>query len=128
MNCAPPLTPGTVMSNQEICDVFQCSPQGGMRRSKKTNTLVLISNHVKSIYHDRRIGDEFHYTGMGMECNQRLDVAQNKTLAESSHTQVSVHLFEVFKAKEYTYVGKVALARAPYQAQQPDQHGDQRRV
>jgi hypothetical protein len=62
MNCDPKLSPGTVMNNQELCDVFKCSPQGGMRRSKKTNTLVIISNYVQSIYDDRWIGDEFHYT------------------------------------------------------------------
>ena len=85
MNFDPNLSPGTVINNQELCNLFKCSPQGGMRRSKKTNTLVIISNHVQSIYDDRWIGDEFHYTGMGMEGDQSLEFAQNKTLAESSN-------------------------------------------
>lgn len=38
-----------------------------MRRSKATNTLVLVSNHVESVYDDRWEGDIFHYTGMGLE-------------------------------------------------------------
>ena len=47
------LIQGQVLSNDELCDTFLCSPQGGMRRSHETNTLVLVSNHVKSIYDDK---------------------------------------------------------------------------
>ena len=38
-----------ILSNDELCTFFQCSPQGEIRRSKKTNTLILVGNHVKSI-------------------------------------------------------------------------------
>ena len=88
---------GEEINNEQLCDLFKCSPQGGMRRSKKTNTLVLISHHIESVYDDRWIGDTFHYTGMGLEGDQRLDFAQNRTLAESQKNGVEVHLFEVFK-------------------------------
>ncbi len=93
------LKPGTVLDNAGLCEYFGCSPQGGMRRSLKTNTLVIISNHVESIYEDRWIGDELHYTGMGQVGDQELK-SQNKTLAESHTNGVSVHLFEVFTDKE----------------------------
>ena len=92
------LPPGTILNNAELCEHFLCSPQGGMRRSLKTNTLVIISNHVESIYEDRWIGDELHYTGMGQVGNQELKT-QNKTLAESLTNGVSVHLFAVFTDK-----------------------------
>jgi 5-methylcytosine-specific restriction protein A len=59
------LQPGVILNNNELCEIFFCSSQGGMRRSHKTNTLVIVSNHIKSIYDDRWLGDTFHYTGMG---------------------------------------------------------------
>ncbi|CUU48431.1 hypothetical protein [Clostridium beijerinckii] len=45
-------------------ETFECSSQGGMRRGTKTNSLVLISNHVKSIYEDIWIDNVFHCTGV----------------------------------------------------------------
>jgi 5-methylcytosine-specific restriction enzyme A len=44
---------GTNLSNSQLCEIFKCSPQGGMRRGTKTNTLVLVSKNVKSIYANR---------------------------------------------------------------------------
>ena len=66
------LAQGQVIDNLQICQTFGCSPQGGMRRSRKTNTLVLVSNHVESIYDDRWINGVFHYTGMGQKGDQLL--------------------------------------------------------
>lgn len=123
------LKPGDIVDNEQLCSLFQCSGQGGMRRSHKTNTLILVSNHVKSIYEDR--WDEqgiMHYTGMGSEGEQSLDFMQNKTLAESKINGVDVFLFEVFTPKAYTYIGPVELADKPYQSQQTDQNGKLRHV
>ena len=114
------LTSGVELSNRQVCDFFRCSTQGGMRRSLKTNTLVLISNHVDSIYHDRWINNTLHYTGMGQKGDQQIDSAQNKTLNESKSNGVGVHLFEVHVDGVYTYVGQVRLAGDPYQEIQPD--------
>ncbi|MDF4393411.1 restriction endonuclease [Vibrio parahaemolyticus] len=122
------LEPGTKLDNAALCECFGCSPQGGMRRAHKTNSLVLISNHVKSIYDDRWDNDVLLYTGMGTKLNQSLEFAQNKTLAESPINGVNVHLFEVFKDKEYTYVGPVGLCGTPYLEQQMDENGDERQV
>jgi len=124
----PKIKPGSQLSNKELCDIFKCSPQGGMRKSNTTNTLVIISNHIKSIYDDRWIGDVFHYTGMGMTGDQSLYFMQNKTLAESITNGVAVHLFEVFEDKIYTYIGQVELAGSPYTETQPDQDGNDRQV
>src|SRR5674476_601480 len=53
---------GDVVDNETICHEFLCSPQGGMRRSLRTNSLVLISGTKVSIYGDRWDGDICHYT------------------------------------------------------------------
>lgn len=122
------LPAGTKLNNTELCEVFGCSPQGGMRRSHKTNTLVIVSNHIKSIYDDRWIGNVLHYTGMGSKGDQSLTFQQNKTLAESRTNGVAVHLFEVFTDQEYTYVGEVALDGEPYSETQDDEQGNPRRA
>jgi 5-methylcytosine-specific restriction protein A len=127
----PGLKPGNILTNEGITNIFGCSPQGGMRRSHKTNTLVLISNHDKlnNPYNDRWIGNIFHYTGMGMEGDQSLDFNQNKTLSNSrSEKDLEVFLFEVFESKKYTYVGEVELADKPYQEKQKDSNAKTRNV
>ena len=117
-----------VLSNQQLCKTFLCSPQGGMRRSHETNTLVLVSNHVKSIYDDKWKGDTFHYTGMGGSGDQSLNFMQNKTLNESVRTDIEIHLFEVFEEKQYFYQGRVRLKSDPYQESQTDENGETRKV
>ena len=72
MTFDPGLAQGQVIDNLQLCQTFGCRPQGGMRRSRKTNTLVLVSNHVESIYDDRWINGVFHYTGMGQKGDQLL--------------------------------------------------------
>lgn len=116
------------IDNKTLCEYFKCSPQGGMRKSNSSNSLVLISNHAKSVYDDRWIGNEFHYTGMGLEGDQDLFFSQNKTLHESNSNKVELHLFEVFKDKEYTYFGEVILSNKPYQEIQTDVNGNLRKV
>ena len=122
------IQPGSYLSNKELCDLFKVSTQGGMRRSLRTNSLVIVSNHVESIYHDRWEGDILLYTGMGQTGDQRLDSAQNKTLNESSTNGVGIHYVETFAKNEYRYVGQVELAGKPYQERQPDKLGQQRLV
>lgn len=43
---------GTILTNTEIVEKFQCGNMGGMRRSKKTGTLVLVSDKTKKLYQD----------------------------------------------------------------------------
>ncbi|WP_347880275.1 HNH endonuclease [Vibrio alginolyticus] len=122
------LKAGTKLNNTELCEVFGCSPQGGMRRAHKTHTLVVVSNHIESIYDDRWSDGVLHYTGMGTKGDQSLSFRYNKTLAESGTNGVSVHLFEVFKDQEYTYVGAVALDGEPYSETQDDKEGNPRKA
>ncbi|WP_218781709.1 HNH endonuclease [Chromohalobacter israelensis] len=126
MNSIETLKPGTVLDNSQLCELFRCSPQGGMRRSRRTNTLVIVTNHVESIYDDRWEGNVIHYTGMGQSGEMDLNFAQNRTLNESPGNGVAVHLFEVFKKREYTYIGEVERIGPAYQAEQPDSNGEMR--
>ncbi|MFC5468432.1 HNH endonuclease [Cohnella suwonensis] len=117
------IQPGDVLNNNDISTFFLCSSQGGMRRSIRTNSLVIVSDHTKSLYEDRWEGDVFHYTGMGMNGDQDINFMQNRTLAESGHNGVEIHLFEVFEPTRYIYIGQVKNVASPYQE---DQLGESR--
>ena len=118
---------GDIISNKKLTSVFCVANMGGMRRSKTTGTLVLISDHTK-MYNDKWYGNELHYTGMGKNDDQTIKKTQNKTLAESNHNGIEIHLFEVFRAGEYTYQGIVKLAGEPYQEYQQGDDGQPRKV
>jgi 5-methylcytosine-specific restriction enzyme A len=121
------LSPSEVLSHRELIDTFGVSTSGGMRRSKRNNLLVLISDHT-SLYNDRWIDDTLFYTGMGQVGDQGLDSAQNKTLNNSNSTDITVYLFEVFKPNNYIFRGEVFLANEPFQETQPDRNGNARLV
>ena len=105
---------GEVVTNDRIVKEFQCSPQGGMRRSLRTNTLVLVTKHTPdNIYADQWRDGVLDYVGMGREGDQSFDFGQNKTLLQSNTNNVKVHLFEVFEPQQYTYIGRVYLADKP---------------
>lgn len=126
MTMTRPFAINEVVNNQQLCEVFLCAPQGGMRKSNRTNTLTLISDKTK-LYDDKVIDDIYHYTGMGQSGDQKMS-GQNLTLAESDLNGVEIHFFEVMKPREYTYRGQVELAGEPHQDQQKDQDGRQRLV
>ena len=131
MKFKPAFEIGQTVTNKELVSQFGCSPQGGIRRAHKTNTLVIISIHAASrakVYDDKKIDNVFHYTGMGMSGDQILTFAQNKTIYESRTNGVALHFFEVFKAKEYTYMGEVELHGEPYQEMQVGEDGVDRKV
>lgn len=119
---------GDILNNYRLVELFKCSTQGGMRRSHKTNTLIIVSNHVKSIYSDKWYGDELHYTGMGSSGDQSLSFNQNKTLHLSNINGVEVHLFEVFEVRQYTYQGVITYDGSAYQENQTDIDGNHRLV
>jgi 5-methylcytosine-specific restriction protein A len=115
-----PIKSGDTIDNDTLRAIFKCSSQGGMRRSIRTNSLVLISDHTKSTYEDKWIGNIFHYTGMGLTGEQSLSFHQNKTLVESKENGVNLYLFEVFQEGHYVYIGEVELTDGPYRSRQPD--------
>lgn len=114
---------GDSYTRDEIMASFKVSGQGGMMRSHATNTLVLISNHSKSLYDDHWYGGVMRYTGMGQIGNQNLYHAQNKTLLESNKNGITVHFFEIFKdtiKRKYVYKGIVKLVGSPFTEKQLD--------
>lgn len=117
-----------IVNNNEIMNEFKVAPQGGMRRSIKTNTLVLISDHTKTLYDDKWRDDILYYTGMGKNGDQDLYYKQNKTLTESRTNGVEIHVFEVFKSTEYVYEGVFSLCDDPFQEIQNDENGKSRKV
>jgi len=128
MTFDPGIEQGRELGNSELRQIFRCSSQGGMRRSLRTNALVVVSDHTKDFYLDRWEGSVLHYTGMGLRGNQDLMFGQNRTLFESKKNGVNVHLFEVFERGKYVYQGQVELAAEPYQEEQVDFEGNRRIV
>jgi len=130
------LTVGNILTNRELMDLFKVSNSGGMRRSHRTSSLVLVHNTTSSttdsIYHDewkvvngKRI---LHYTGMGQVGDQDINFSQNKTLSESNINKVNIYLFSNDAPNSYKYEGKVKLSSSPYSAQQKDKNGELRKV
>lgn len=105
-----------------------CANMGGMRRSHATNTLVLISDYTKGLYHDKWIGGVLHYTGMGKNGDQDIHWAQNETLANCKNNGVDVHLFEVMETGKYIYCGQIMMVGKPYTETQPGDDGIDRLV
>lgn len=124
----PGIKIGQILNNTDIVDIFKCGNMGGMRRSKTTNTLVIVSDYTKGIYHDKWIGGVLHYTGMGKSGDQDINWAQNATLAACGDNGVDVHLFEVMDAGEYTYCGRIELVDEPYTETQPGEDENPRKV
>lgn len=97
-----------------------------MRRSHATNTLVIVSDYTKGLYHDEWIGGTLHYTRMGKNGDQDINRVQNATLAECNFNGVDVHLFEVIDSDEYIYCGRIQLVGQPHTEIHPDEGGKNR--
>ena len=120
------LKKGDVISNSDLTEIFNCSPRGGMRRSLKTNSLVLLSFKGKKPYND--VVNEngiWKYTGMGRNGNQLLEYMQNKTLLNSNQNGVNVYLFTVEDSK-YHFIDRVLLAGYPEIEIQEGENGKKR--
>ena len=123
------LVVGNIYTNNEIASTFKCSNMGGMRRSKETNSLVLIAKHNNPIYDDQWTEEGIlNYTGMGTENDQSIEFAQNKTLTIAKREGIKVYLFESYKDNEYYYSGEVELYGSPYQSEETDINGNMRKV
>jgi len=128
MDFMPSFKVNSVVSSKDFIREFQCSNMGGMRRSKRSNTLVIISDETKGLYKDLWHGNILNYTGMGKVGDQSINYRQNKVLANSNINNVKLHLFEVKEPRKYIYRGPVILCQQPYIDHQLDENGDSRRV
>ena len=122
------LKQGALLNNLDLYNIFKCGNSGGMRKSNSTNSLLIISDHTKSIYDDRWEDNILYYTGMGQVGDQSLEFMQNKTLNESNKNGVKIYLFEVFNPGEYTFRGEVHLIDKPFQEEQTDKEEKLRKV
>lgn len=128
MRFNPGLQIGDTLTFGQLRNLFQCSNAGGVLPTKKFQTLVIVSNHIKGIADDKWENDILYYTGMGMNGDQMLDGSHNKILSESNTNGMTVHLFEVYVQNEYVYRGIVRLVQEPYQEFRQDNNGNIRRV
>jgi len=117
----------SIYSQKDIQNILGITIMRGMNFKIDSNRLVLVRNHIKSIYTDRQEGDVLYYTGEGRIGDQSLTGA-NKRLLNSNEEQIEVHLFEVFKRTEYTYKGIVHLVGEPLKEIQEDENGNDRTV
>lgn len=124
----PGIKIGAEITNDQMRTLFKCGNMGGMRRSKQTGTLVIISDDTKGLYKDIWKNGVLHYTGMGKVGDQVLEGNQNGTLFYSDTNGVEVHLFEVLTKAVYTYRGVVKLVDKPYKSRQLDDNGNMRDV
>ena len=118
---------GQILNNEELHTTFEVGNCGGMRRSKKNNLLVLVTDPFKALYEDKWIDGILHYTGMGQKGDQE-DRSQNKTLRLAKDSGIDVYLFESFRPKEYTFLGRVEVCGDIYKAKQADEMGTLRTV
>ena len=132
LNVFSELKIGDKLNNEQLCEVFKCGPQGGMRKSNRTNTLVLVSDRTQSTdrnpYSDMWVNEILHYTGMGLKGDQNINFMQNKTLANLHKNGVKAYLFEKHQQKSYLFKGEIVLASKIYYEQQRDSEGNERKV
>lgn len=128
MGFDPGLKLGQEIRNEELVKIFKCGNMGGMRRSRITGTLVIISDDTKGLYNDVWKNGILYYVGMGKIGDQVLTGNQNGTLYYSNTNGVEVHLFEVLQKTIYTYRGIVTLSDNPYTENQIDEEGKMRKV
>lgn len=124
------LVHGKSYTNDDVVRMFLVSSQGGMRRSKRANSLILFALHNTGNPYEDKWGEDgvMHYTGMGLNGDHSIDYAQNKTLAQSRENGVHIHLFESYEPNDYIYRGRAILAANPYYERQEDEDGRERQV
>lgn len=118
---------GDLVTNQQIKNEFGGSSQGGMRPSRTTHSLVLITGTSGSVYVDTWNDGLLKYTGTGRLGDQKMAGA-NKVLAESTKAGIGVYLFTAEGKNKYRYGGEVRLVGRPSQGRQPDGAGHMRSV
>ena len=123
------LEKGTVVNNKQITEIFHCQYEGGIRKSKKLNLLVLINDPKYGLYDNRWEGDTLYFTAIGRKGDQSLNSPwQNRELAHAEENGQKLYLFEKLKPSHYEYVGEVEKAGKPFKEKQADEEGKERNV
>lgn len=120
---------GTILNNKEITEIFRCQYEGGIRKSKKLNLLVLINDPKYGLYDNRWEDDILYFTAIGRNGDQSLDQPwQNRDLAHANANDMKLYLFEKQKPSHYEYKGEVEIAGDPFQEKQQDADDEERKV
>ncbi|MFE5500831.1 hypothetical protein ACFQ6G_26275, partial [Bacillus cereus] len=129
MEFTPNVKTGQILTNKQLMNIFRCGGQGGMRRSIKTNTLVLISDFTTDTYRNMWKEDGvWNFIGMGTEGNQTLKYLQNPTLYQSNENKIQLHLFRKESKDKYIYISRVLLAGDPKSIQEDIDDEDSRLI
>jgi DNA-binding sugar fermentation-stimulating protein len=118
---------GDKLENKEIAEAFGCSNQGGIRKSKKTNTVVCLAKFTACSYKHKKDGDIVYFTGMGKKGDQTL-ARQNKALANATKEGFDIHLFAMYEEGIYTYEGRRIIDGDIGTDRQVDDNGEERDV
>lgn len=123
------LKTGTILNNKEITEIFRCQYEGGIRKSKKLNLLVLINDPKYGLYDNRWENDVLYFTAIGRKGDQQLDQPwQNRDLAHADENDMTLYLFEKQKPSHYEYKGEVEIGDEPFQENQKDADDEDRKV
>lgn len=118
-----------ILNNKEITEIFHCQYEGGVRKSKKMNLLVLINDPKYGLYQNRWKDDILYFTAIGRKGNQSLEQPwQNRDLAHYKENKMKLYLFEKQKPSKYAYKGEVQVVDEPFQEKQEDEEGKERKV
>ena len=128
----PDIRPGTELTSTDLKSIFKGQEEGGMRYSKATRSLLLVTDHKKlsatSIYADEWVDGVLHYRGTGQRGDQNIDFAGNSRLVHAATDDTGVHLVERSGKGRYRYLGRVDLAGDPYRRNEVDADGKMRLV
>lgn len=128
-NFTIPFSPGEIITNKTLYTTFKCACEGGVRYSSAYQVLVLVSNFVDPRHTGGKWQENIlYYAGSGKSGNQDIDKGTNKRLLTSLETSTPVYYFEVYTQGQYTYRGEVVAAAPPFQRQEPDEDGEERKV
>lgn len=120
---------GTILNNKQITEVFHCQYEGGIRKSKKLNVLVLINDPKYGLYQNRWKENVLFFTAIGRKGEQSLQEPwQNRELAHSEENGQKLFLFEKQKPSHYEYKGEVKKDGEPFTEKQQDEEGKERNV
>ena len=122
----PGIAVGTVLTEREVHDTFECQTTFGIRMSRKNNLFVIMSGSAKEqVYHDWWEGDTLYYNGT--DCNS--DENANQTLTKgrgNNNSQLyqvwltepalkkQIFLFVKRVKNQCVYKGEVDLVKEPY--------------
>lgn len=121
------VVPGDVLTNRQLMEIFRVSSMGGIRVSKATGCVLVVSSVDNDLYKDRWNERMFMYTGEGRFGDQTMSRG-NLALADARSAGRPLLLFFKRKTNAYEFQGEVRVAGPVASEQQPDETGLVRRV